>query len=129
MAEGTGAQGTFNTCTNGTGAQVAFDAGPKAEFPQVFKIKPCSSNECTNGHTWAPQLLLQQCPGCGAPILLVRMINCPICNEDVKTFRLRTDHTNQGYGIAMICRGQKGMAESNLIEMQRHHSDDCIANW
>jgi len=107
----------------------SFDAGPKASFPQMVKIEPCSSVECGNGHKWAPQVALLQCPGCNGPILGVRMINCPICNEPVKTFRLRTDHTNQGFGIAAICRGQRGAAESNLIEMTWHAAEEVEKVW
>ena|SRR2546427_38468 len=106
-----------------------FDAGPKASFPEVVKIEPCSSNECPNGHKWPPQLAIANCPGCGGQILMVRMINCPICNEPTKVFRLRTDHTGQAMGIAAACRGQKGMAESNLIEMTRNAAEQTIANW
>jgi hypothetical protein len=109
--------------------QKSFDAGIKATFPEMIKIEPCSSNECVNGHKWPPQLAIQNCPGCGGQILLVRMVNCPVCNQETRKFRLRTDHTTQGFGIASLCRGQKGQAESNLIEMTRNHAEECMANW
>jgi hypothetical protein len=109
--------------------EVTFDAGPKAQFPEMIKIEPCSSNECLNGHKWQPQLALAQCPGCGGPILMVRMVNCPVCNEPTKVLRFRTDHTNQGFGIAALCRGQRGMAESNMIEMTRGASQEVEKVW
>jgi len=109
--------------------QVTFDGGPKVQFPEVVKIEPCTSNECLNGHKWPAQLAIQPCPGCGASILLVRMINCPVCNEPTRVFRMRTDHTNQGFGIAALCRGQKGPAESSLIEMERHATEEVMKNW
>src|SRR5260370_40358008 len=107
----------------------SFDAGVKAQFPEMVKIEPCSSNECSNGHKWPPQLAIQNCPGCGGQILLVRMINCPVCNEPTLKFRFRTDHTTQGFGIASLCRGQKGQAESNLIEMTRNAVAEVIEKW
>lgn len=109
--------------------QTSFNAGPTAQFGEVVKIEPCTRNECANGHKWPAQLAVANCPGCGAQLLMVRMINCPVCNEPTKTFKLRTDHTSQGFGIAALCRGQAGPAESNVIEMTRHAVADCIEKW
>ena len=108
-----------------------FDVGPQAQasFQEVVKIEPCSANECPNGHKWPPQFALQQCPGCGGTIVLVRMINCPVCNEPPAKVRFRTDHTAQGFGVAALCRGQKGMAESNQVEMIRHAHEEVMNNW
>lgn len=106
-----------------------FDALPKTGFPEVVKIEPCTNNQCANGHRWPAQMLVQPCPGCGASVLLVRMINCPVCNEPTEKFFLRTDHTGQGFGIAALCRGQKGPAESNLIEMTRHAHKEVMEVW
>ncbi len=108
---------------------VEFDAGPKIQFPEIVKIEPCSFNECAQGHKWAPQLAVGQCPGCGGPILAVRMLNCPVCNEPVVTYHQRIDHTSPGMGIAGICRGQKGLAETNFVEMKRNHAVEAVQNW
>lgn len=106
-----------------------FNAGAVAQFPETVKIEPCTKNECPNGHRWPAQLALANCPGCGAQILMVRMTNCPVCNEPTSKFALRTDHTNQGFGIAALCRGQQGVAESNLIEMNRNAAAEVIEKW
>lgn len=74
-------------------------------------------------------MIVQNCPGCGGQILLVRMQNCPVCNEPTKVFRMRTDHTTQAMGIAALCRGQRGPAESNLIEMTREAAEDTVKRW
>ena len=110
--------------------QVSFDVnGPKASFPEVVKIEPCTRNECVNGHKWPAQLAIASCTGCGAPMLMVRMVNCPVCNEVVSKFTLRTDHTSQGFGIAAICRGQHGPAETNFIEMTRNAAQEVEEKW
>ena len=114
------------------GSATTFDAGPQqpmVKFPEVVKVEPCSSNECVNGHKWPPMLQLAQCPGCGGPLIAVKMINCPICNEPTKTVKLRTDHTGMAFGIAALCRGQGGMAESNFICMERHAAKDVEEKW
>lgn len=114
---------------NGSTPENSFNAALTAQFGEVVKIEPCTKNECANGHKWPAQMALANCPGCGAQLLMVRMINCPVCNEAVTKFTLRSDHTSQGFGIAAICRGQSGPAETNYIEMKRNHVEDCIARW
>lgn len=107
----------------------SFNAAPQVQFPEVIKIEPCTSNHCANGHKWPAQVALAGCPGCGAAVLMVRMVNCPVCNEPTKRFVLRTDHTNQGWGVAAICRGQQGAAETNVIELERHASEEVAEKW
>lgn len=109
--------------------QTSFDASAKANFAEVVKIEPCTSNQCANGHKWPAQLAIAGCTGCGAPILMVRMVNCPVCNEPTKNFKLRTDHTSQGFGIAAICKGQTGAAETNFIEMTRNAAQEVEEKW
>ena len=110
--------------------QASFDVNaPRAIFPEVVKIEPCTRNECSNGHKWPAQLALAACPGCGAQILMVRMICCPVCNEPTTKVKLRTDHTSQGFGIAALCRGQNGAAETNFIEMERHAAQEVEEKW
>lgn len=107
----------------------SFNAGAQAQFGEVIKIEPCTKNECANGHKWPAQLALANCPGCGSQLLMVRMINCPVCNEPTEKFTVRTDHTSQGFGIAALCRGQAGAAESNIIEMKRNAVAEVIEKW
>src|SRR6266550_8615979 len=111
------------------GGQESFNAVPQVNFGEVIKIEPCTKNECSQGHKWPAQLALANCPGCGGQVLMVRMINCPVCNEPTQKFTMRTDHTSQGFGIAATCRGQQGAAESNVIEMTRNAVADTIARW
>lgn len=109
--------------------QDTFNAGQKINFPEIVKIDPCTYNECTNGHKWPMQLAIAQCPGCQAPILGVRMVNCPVCNEPVSKVKVRTDHMAGGMGIAAVCRGQKGLAEVNFVEMIRNAHVECMNKW
>ena len=98
-------------------------------FPAMVKIEPCTSNECVNGHKWPAQLAIGTCPGCGCQFLAVRMLNCPVCNDPVKKFKMRTDHTLPQFGVAAVCKGQGGQAEVNIVEMLREHASDCMKKW
>ncbi len=109
--------------------QETFSAAQVAQFQEVVKIEPCTRNECTQGHKWPAQLALANCPGCGSQLLMVRMINCPVCNEPTKKFTFRTEHTNQGFGIAAVCRGQHGAAETNIVEMVRNAAEEVAEKW
>ena len=91
------------------------------EFPPEVKIQLCSSNICTNGHEWLPEIGLAKCPGCTAPLLAIKMVQCPVCNEPVAKFRLRSDHLPKGGVITPICRGSASMAEVTVMEVHRAH--------
>jgi len=114
------------------GPELTFDAGgeaPKVKFQEIVRVEPCSYNSCKNGHRWPPQFQLAQCPGCGAPFVAVRMVNCPVCNEPTKSRKFRLDHTGQSFGIAALCRGQAGMAESSFIEMESTAAAEVETRW
>jgi len=60
---------------------------------------------------------------------MVRMTNCPICNEPVVKMKMRTDHATQQMGIPAICKGQQGQAEIAAIVMERHAHEDAQRRW
>lgn len=95
---------------------------------QIFKpeviARPCSENMCERGHSWQPKLQIVQCRGCGSPILAVKMEQCPLCNEPVKHFRLRSDHLSSGVQIMPMCRGASTHAEVVEIMLDRHHATE-----
>ena len=88
-------------------------------FPTKDPIELCSWNLCSSGHKWKPTVAITDCPGCQGPILLVRMENCPYCNEPVEKFSLRADHIVKG--VSKRCHGEKVAGESSDIEMTRSH--------
>lgn len=91
------------------------------EFPEKPKITACSSNICTNGHEWQPETGLTGCPGCQSPMLVLRTVQCPICNEPIAKVRLRTDHLPKGGAVTPICKGSDSLAEVLILELERHH--------
>ena len=96
---------------------------PTVNYNEVPTVKLCSSNQCKNGHEWQPVIQLARCPGCGSPLLAVKMLNCPICNEPTESFKLRSDHLPQGGAIMPMCRGSQSLAEVQVIEMKRHAAE------
>lgn len=99
-------------------------------FPEVTLLRPCSENICVNGHSWPPTMVLAKCGygtpqgwnGCGAPVLSVRMENCPHCNEPVARLRLRTDHTGPARFPVPVCiPGSKSPAEIVDVILERTH--------
>ena len=91
------------------------------QFPEKPQIVACSANVCQNGHEWQPEVALAGCPGCSGPLLVVKMVQCPICNEPVAKFRLRTDHLPKGGVITPICKGSASQAEVGVLEIPRQH--------
>lgn len=109
---------TSNTERDSTLPGVPFSFGPA--LPQ-----PCSVSRCAAGHEWVPQLRIAQCPGCGAPMLVLLMQNCPACNEPTAGSDLRLDHMPQASGqLLPICRGSATMAEAIKIELKHSHAAD-----
>ncbi len=96
---------------------------PIVDYNELPTLIACSANRCYNGHEWIPIIQLARCPGCASPLLAVKMLNCPICNEPVETFRLRSDHLPQGGAIMPMCRGSQSLAEVQVIEMRRHAAE------
>ena len=92
---------------------------PTVDYNELPKLSLCSANRCSAGHEWQPIIQLARCPGCASPLLAVKMLNCPICNEPVESFRLRSDHLPQGGAIMPMCRGSESLAEVQMIEMRR----------
>lgn len=95
-----------------------------AIFPEVLAPRPCSAQSCSAGHSWPPVIATTKCPGCGAPILVLKMLNCPICNEPSSGLRLRTDHLPQGGTITPVCKGSASMAEIIEVVIEQQHSAD-----
>lgn len=91
--------------------------GPDATEQQI-----CSSNSCSAGHVWQPVLALTKCPGCNSQLLVVKMVNCPICNEPSQLFRLRTDHLPQGGAVTPMCKGSASLGDVGVIEIVRQHA-------
>ena len=106
------------------------------QYPEVTILRPCSMMECANGHQWQPMLALAKCGygtnhgwiGCGAPMLAVKMTQCPVCNEPTGKFRLRVDHTGPvPYPVPMCVPGSKSNAEVLSIDIDFHHSQETEA--
>ena len=97
-------------------------SGAAFEFGEVPPHSPCSANVCPNGHEWAPIFGLGKCPGCASPILVVKMVNCPVCNEPVRALRYRTDHMPHGGQLTPMCLGVASLAEVTVVELERHHA-------
>jgi hypothetical protein len=94
---------------------------PQAIFPETREITPCTFNTCAQGHKWKPIIALVACQGCGGPVLMVKQANCPVCNEPVEGFVLRTDHITPGSGVPRLCCGEKARGESSVVELTRVH--------
>lgn len=97
-------------------------------WPSEAPKEPCSWNTCAAGHKWPPTMQIAQCPGCGGPILIVKMQNCPVCNEPVRSFALRAEHCPQGGQITGTCQGQASLNEVDKIVLTRHHAEQEQAN-
>jgi len=95
---------------------------PVANFPDSAPTSRCSENVCANGHGWIPEIQTAQCAGCKCPIVLVRMVNCPTCNEPVDHLRFRSDHLPAGGVVTPICRGSASLAEVSSVEITRLHA-------
>lgn len=80
-------------------------------FPEPVILRLCTANVCQKGHEWIPKVALAKCGygtpqgwnGCGAPILMVKQENCPVCNEPVVRMRFRTDHTPPTQMAIPVC--------------------------
>ena len=89
-------------------------------FPTEQPLKLCSWNQCTRGHQWMPVMALAKCPGCGAQALMVKMQNCPFCNEPATKMSLRSDYLASAAGVPQRCKGQTPIGESMDVEFVRH---------
>ena len=96
-------------------------------FTEPPKVEACSYFLCTNEHKWNPTVGVAKCSGCGAPILSLKMEQCPICNEPSSRMMLRSDHLPQNGAIQPLCRGGSTLAEVNhiMINMQHFHKEQA----
>lgn len=101
------------------------------QFPEQPRLEPCTFLECPKGHRWAPQLHLAKCGygtptgwnGCGSPMLAIRMLNCPTCNEPTAKLRLRVDHTGTApYPVPLCIPGSVAGHEVIVVEIQFGHA-------
>lgn len=90
--------------------------------------EPCSWNECSKGHKFSPIVQVAGCPGCGGPLVIVKMVNCPLCNEPVSKLTLRTEHIPQGGQIQPMCAGGASLNEVDQIVLNRRHAAEEEAN-
>ena len=95
-------------------------------YPEVATLRPCSYLECTNGHQWQAMVAVAKCgygtpqgwAGCGAPILAVKLVNCPVCNEPNTKFKIRIDNTPPiPYPTPLCIPGSTSHAESVFVEI------------
>lgn len=98
-------------------------------FGETVKIEPCSENVCSQGHRWAPQLVITTCPGCKANMLAVRMIQCPVCNEPQKSVKFRVDHVVGAGQIMPACRGPVGASSVAFVTLDIKHSEQAEKYW
>jgi hypothetical protein len=94
-------------------ARMENEGGPQVHFPEVITLKPCSENVCSRGHSWEPKMVIAKCGqpgpngkwiGCGAPVVVTKLENCPVCNEPTVRMRFRTDHVPAGAGgVQPVC--------------------------
>jgi hypothetical protein len=101
------------------GTPKATQGSPTVAFPVEKVVQPCSWNECSQGHRWAPVLALAQCTGCRVPIIAVQKVNCPVCNEPVVRTSLRSDFVPRGSGVSKRCEGAKPGGESVDVLLER----------
>lgn len=79
----------------------------------------CSWASCSNGHQWMPELAISKCPGCKSPIVAIKMVNCPICNEPAAQHGLRAEHVTTGGWIGKACQGQPSLGETSYMAIDR----------
>ena len=95
------------------------------QFPEERNLVFCSWNECGNGHRWPLVAITAKCDGCGTPVLVTKMDNCPACNEPSKTSGIRVDHVHMVKGqpipVVRFCQGQPSPAEVVEMRMHREH--------
>lgn len=98
------------------------------EFRETPKVELCSNLSCSNGHTWPIEVQVTQCPGCKSPILAIKMVNCPQCNEPSDKMSLRADHLSRGQAITAICHGSASLADTHKLVVKLDHAAHEQAN-
>jgi hypothetical protein len=92
---------------------------PTVTFEQDKPKVLCTYYTCTQGHQWTPKVALTPCAGCGAPVVVVMVQNCPVCNEPTSKLRVRTDHIPNKGGVARVCLGEPSGGDVVEVEMER----------
>ena len=83
----------------------------------------CSTQYCQNGHNWSPQLALPHCNECRHPLVALRQVNCPVCNEPVTRTRLRIDHLAGTHPITKTCiKEYHAGPEYIIVEIDHTHN-------
>jgi len=93
------------------------------EFKESPKAILCSSLTCPSGHIWPIEAQITHCPGCKSPILAIKMVNCPQCNEPSASLLVRSDHLSRGQAITAICQGAATLADIHKIEIKLNHAE------
>jgi hypothetical protein len=95
-------------------------------FPEVTVLRPCTALSCRNGHQWQPLVALAKCGhgtsqgwnGCGNPVLAIKLVNCPFCNEPTTHIRFRVDVTPPTpYPIPLCVPGSVSHTETIFVEV------------
>ena len=97
------------------------DSAPMGEIPFVPTPNVegvCSWVECSNGHRWVPEVAISRCRGCKGPIVALRMVGCPVCNEPASKHGLRVEHIVDGAWLGRACMGEKGLGEGSFMEVE-----------
>jgi len=101
-------------------------ANTPISFPEVTQIRPCTALSCRNGHQWQPLVALAKCGhgtsqgwnGCGNPILAIKLVNCPFCNEPTTHIKFRIDVTPPTpYPVPLCVPGSVSHAETIFVEV------------
>lgn len=77
----------------------------------------CTWAGCTNNHRWIPEIAVSRCPGCATPVVAIRMVNCPICNEPPAGHGIRVEHVTTGQWVGKVCKGQTSLGETTYMEL------------
>lgn len=90
---------------------------------QPYTRHNCSFHICENGHGWPAQLATPHCQGCQTPILALRMVNCPICNEPATGTVLRIDYLAGSHPITKVCKEEYHIGpEYIFVEIDHTHT-------
>ena len=100
---------------NGEGLIIPF------EIPKQDEKVLCSWQECERGHKWAVEVASVKCGGCDTPVVAIRMVSCPRCNEPAIRQCVRTEHVGNGQWLRKSCLGEGNVHEQGvavLLERQ-----------
>lgn len=91
--------------------------GPIVPESPVQLTPPCSAHTCAKGHVWPVLLGTAPCGGCKAVVAVIKLTNCPICNEPIASTRLRIEHTTASVGVIALCQGLESPAHSQTAHI------------